>query len=68
MYNVTEKRRNKAMANIKGAANKIERWKAIAKEARWHHFEEVRSVFKDADEGDGPSSLTPATIGIGWSP
>jgi mRNA interferase HigB len=37
----------------KDAANKIERWKAIAKEARWHHFEEVRSVLKDADEGDG---------------
>jgi mRNA interferase HigB len=52
MYIVTEKHLNKAMAKHKDAANEIELWKAIVKEARWHHFEEVRSVFKDADDVD----------------
>jgi mRNA interferase HigB len=53
MFIVTEKHLNEAMAKYKDAANEIELWKAIVREAQWHHFEEVRSVFKDADPVDG---------------
>ena len=53
MYIVTEKHLNEAMTKYRDAANEIKLWKAIVKEARWHNFEEVRSVFKDADPVDG---------------
>jgi mRNA interferase HigB len=53
VYVVTEKHLNEAMTKYRDAANEIKLWKAIVKEARWHHFEEVRSVFKDADPVDG---------------
>jgi mRNA interferase HigB len=49
MHIVTEEHLHEAMAKYKDAANEIEPWKRIVKEARWHNFPEVRSVFKDAD-------------------
>ena len=49
---VSVKHLNEAAEKHKDAANEIEIWKAIVKEARWHNFQEVRAIFKDADPGD----------------
>ena len=53
MYVVTEKHLNEARANYKDAADEIDEWRDIATEARWHNFEEVRIVYKDARNVDG---------------
>jgi mRNA interferase HigB len=41
------------MAKYKDAAGEIEDWQTIVNTARWHNFEEVRSVYKDAHNVDG---------------
>jgi mRNA interferase HigB len=53
VYIVTVKHLEAAMAKYKDAAGEIEDWQTIVNTARWHNFEEVRSVYKDADNVDG---------------
>jgi mRNA interferase HigB len=53
MHVVTEKHLNGAMKRYPDAANEIMAWRKIAKAARWRQFEEVRQVFKDADDVKG---------------
>jgi mRNA interferase HigB len=53
VYIVTVKHLEGAMAKYKDAAGEIEDWQTIVNTARWHNFEEVRSVYKDADNVDG---------------
>jgi len=35
------------------AANEIKAWTAIVEAVRWHNFDDVRRMFKDADSVDG---------------
>jgi mRNA interferase HigB len=35
------------------AANEIKAWAGIIERVRWHNFNEVRGMFKDADTVDG---------------
>ena len=35
------------------AANELEAWIGIVEASRWHNFNEVRQIFKDADFVDG---------------
>jgi len=46
---VTLKHLGDAMKKYPDAANEITAWVAIVKAVRWHGFDEVRAVFKDAD-------------------
>jgi mRNA interferase HigB len=41
------------MEDYRDAANEIKAWTVIVEAARWHNFEEVRGMFKDADPVDG---------------
>ena len=41
------------MESYPDAANEIKAWTSIVEAVRWHNFEEVRRVFKDADAVDG---------------
>jgi mRNA interferase HigB len=50
---VTLKHLKEAMERYPDAANEIKAWTGIVKGVRWHNFDEVRSVFKDADFVDG---------------
>jgi mRNA interferase HigB len=49
---VTQKHLHEAMETYKDAAEDIKAWTEIVKGARWHKFQEVRSIFKDADHVD----------------
>jgi mRNA interferase HigB len=53
VYIVTVKHLEEARAKYKDAAGEIEDWQTTVNTARWHNFEEVRSVYKDADKVDG---------------
>ena len=44
---------SEAMERYPDAANEIAAWAGIVKEVRWHNFDEVRGMFKDADNVDG---------------
>jgi len=50
---VTRKHLSEAIANYPDAANEIKAWLGIVEAVRWHNFEEVRGMFKDADFVDG---------------
>jgi len=41
------------MKRYPDAANEIKAWLAIVEGVRWHNFDEVRGIFKDADNVDG---------------
>ena len=41
------------MERYPDAANEIQAWTAIVEAVRWHSFDEVRGMFKDADSVDG---------------
>jgi mRNA interferase HigB len=49
---VTQKHLHETMETYKDAAEDIKAWTEIVKGARWHKFQEVRSIFKDADHVD----------------
>src|SRR5665213_3853545 len=40
-------------AQYPDAAKEIQAWTAIVEAVRWHNFEEVRQMFKDADSVEG---------------
>jgi mRNA interferase HigB len=42
-----------AMKSYPDAANEIMAWTTIVEAVRWHRFEDVRGMFKDADFVDG---------------
>jgi len=50
---VTRKHLSEAMERYPDAANEIEAWVSIVEGVRWHNFNEVRGMFKDADTVDG---------------
>ena len=50
---VTVKHLAEAKAKYKDAAGEIEDWQTVVETARWHNFEEVRSIYRDADDVDG---------------
>jgi len=52
VYIVTLKHLKEAMERYPDAANEIKAWTGIVKGVRWHNFDEVRSMFKDADSVD----------------
>jgi mRNA interferase HigB len=41
------------MERYPDAANEIQAWTALVGAVRWHNFEDVRRMFKDADAVDG---------------
>ena len=41
------------MERYPDAGNEIEAWVGIVERVRWHNFDEVRGMFKDADNVDG---------------
>ena len=49
---VTRKHLEQAMESYPDAANEIKAWTAIVEAVRWHNFDDVRGVFKDADSVD----------------
>jgi mRNA interferase HigB len=53
VYIVTVRHLEEAMANYKDAVGEIEDWQTTVNAARWRNFEEVRRVYKDADNVDG---------------
>ena len=53
MHIVTRKHLREAMESYPDAANEIKAWTAIVEAVRWHSFDEVRRMFKDADLVDG---------------
>jgi mRNA interferase HigB len=53
VYLVTVKHLEESRAKYKDAAGEIEDWQTTVNTARWHNFEEVRSVYKDVDNVDG---------------
>ena len=50
---VTRKHLSEATKRFPDAANEIKAWVGIVEGVRWHNFEEVRGMFKDADSVDG---------------
>jgi mRNA interferase HigB len=52
VYIVNVKHLEEAIAKYKDVAGEIEDWQTIVNTALWHNFEEVRSVYKDADNVD----------------
>jgi mRNA interferase HigB len=50
---VTRKHLWQAMKSYPDAANEIKAWTAIVEAVRWHNFDEVLDMFKDADSVDG---------------
>ena len=53
MYIVTRKHLREAMKSYPDAANEIMAWTTIVEAVRWRNFDDVRSMFKDADFVDG---------------
>jgi mRNA interferase HigB len=49
---VTRKHLEEAMEAHKDAADELKEWRRIVKAARWRKFEDVRRIFKDADDVD----------------
>lgn len=41
------------MRQYPDAAREIEAWASLVESLRWHHFTEVREIFKDADAVNG---------------
>jgi len=41
------------MTRYPDAANEIAAWMVIVEGVRWHNFDEVRGLFKDADNAEG---------------
>ena len=52
MQIVTRKHLEEAMEAHKDAADELKEWRRIVKAARWRKFEDVRRIFKDADDVD----------------
>ena len=52
MHIVTRKDLRQAMESYPDAANDFKAWTAIVEVDRWRDFQDVRSVFKDADSVD----------------
>jgi mRNA interferase HigB len=50
---VARKHLREAMKSYPDAANEIMAWTTIVEAVRWHRFEDVRGMFKDADFVDG---------------
>src|ERR1700733_6035442 len=50
---VTRKHLWQAMKGYSDAANEIKAWTAIVQAVRWHSFNDVLGMFKDADSVDG---------------
>jgi mRNA interferase HigB len=50
---VTRKHLREAMKKYPDAANEIKAWTTIVEAVRWHKFDDVRCMFKDADFVDG---------------
>ena len=50
---MTRRHLNEACAQYPDAAKEIQAWTAIVEAVRWHNFEEVRQMFKDADSVEG---------------
>jgi mRNA interferase HigB len=48
----TRKHLEEAMEAHKDAADELKKWRRTVKAARWRRFEEVRSIFTDADDGN----------------
>jgi len=53
VFIVTRKHLRQAMERYPDAANEIKAWVGIVEGIRWHNFDEVRCMFKDADKVDG---------------
>jgi mRNA interferase HigB len=49
---VTRKHLEEAMETYKDAADELKKWRRTVKAARWSRFEEVKSIFTDADDVD----------------
>jgi mRNA interferase HigB len=49
---VARKHLEEAMEAHKDAADELKEWRRIVKAARWRKFEDVRRIFKDADDVD----------------
>ena len=49
---MTRKHLEEAMEAHKDAADELKEWRRIVKAARWRKFEDVRRIFKDADDVD----------------
>jgi mRNA interferase HigB len=50
---VTRKHLSEAIERYSDAASEISAWAGIVESVRWHNFNEVREMFKDADSVDG---------------
>ncbi len=50
---VTRRHLEEAAEAHKDAADELKEWQRIVKAARWRKFEDLRSIFKDADDVDG---------------
>lgn len=50
---VTRRHLKEAAERYKDAAGEIEAWQSIIRAARWRKFEDVKSIFKDADNVNG---------------
>lgn len=53
MHVITKRRLVEAGEAYKDAANELTAWYKIAKASEWRNFNELRKVFKDADDVDG---------------
>ena len=53
MHIVTRRHLREAIKDYPDAAKELEAWTGIVAAVRWHNFEEVRKMFKDADPVDG---------------
>jgi mRNA interferase HigB len=49
---VTRKHLEEAMEAHKDAADELKKWRRTVTAARWRSLEEVRTIFKDADDGN----------------
>jgi len=50
---VTRKYLRQAIERYPDAANEVKAWTGIVESVRWHKFDDVRGMFKDADSVDG---------------
>ena len=50
---MTRRHLSEASAQYPDAAMEIQAWTAIVEAVRWHNFEEVRQIFKDALSVEG---------------
>jgi mRNA interferase HigB len=53
VFIVTRRHLSEAMKRYPDAANEIQAWVGIVERVRWHNFDEVRGMFKDADNVHG---------------